>query len=147
MLIQNISDNLVPAYQSDRTAGDGVSVSAVAAPVIQLTSPPVETQPATAPVTAPPPTTAELKNQVDVINSALKHSASKNLEFSIDPDTKRALVRLIDTTTGEVIQQYPSEAMLGISKSIGQFQERLQQAALSKGPTPSTPGLLVKQNA
>jgi hypothetical protein len=46
-----------------------------------------------------------------------------------------------------VIQQYPSEAMLGISKSIGQFQERLQQAALSKGPPPSTPGLLVKQNA
>lgn len=84
---------------------------------------------------------------VDGINRALQQSTNRNLEFSIDSDTNKDVVKLIDTETGDVIRQFPSEHMLAISKTIGQLQERLQQSVLAKEPPQSSPGMLVKQKA
>lgn len=66
----------------------------------------------------------ELKNAVAVINQAMRQS-NHSLEFSVDTDTHQTVVRMVDTSTGELIRQFPSEATLAISRSIGQFQRGL----------------------
>jgi flagellar protein FlaG len=66
----------------------------------------------------------ELKSAVAVINQAMRQS-NHNLEFSVDTDTHQTVVRMMDTSTGELIRQFPSEATLAISRSIGQFQQGL----------------------
>ncbi|MBT9568789.1 MAG: flagellar protein FlaG [Thiobacillus sp.] len=70
------------------------------------------------------PTAEELKNAVAVINETVRQS-NQNLEFSVDSDTDRTVVRMVDTTTGELIRQFPSEAALAISRDIEHFQQGL----------------------
>lgn len=92
--------------------------------------------PARAAVTVPvqttqrPPSPEELKNALAVINRTVQQS-NRNLEFSVDSGTDRTVVRMIDTSTGELIRQFPSEAALAISRDIEHFQQ----------------GLLLKQDA
>ena len=69
----------------------------------------------------------QLKNAVDNINRSLQQS-NISIQFSIDTDTQKTVVKLIDSGNGEVIRQYPSEDMLAISKSI----ENMQQGLLLK---------------
>jgi flagellar protein FlaG len=76
------------------------------------------------------PSPAQLKGAVDNFNKVMQQ-ANQSLEFSIDSDTKKPVIRLIDTETGELIRQIPSEEMLAIARSIDQFQQ----------------GMLLKQNA
>lgn len=72
----------------------------------------------------------QLKSAVDIINHAMQQS-HQNLEFSVDSSTKTPVVKMTDSTTGQVISQFPSEAALAIAHSIDQMQ----------------PGLLLKQKA
>ena len=77
-------------------------------------------------------TPEQLKQAVAVINQVMGES-SNSLQFSVDIDSKTPVVKLMDTKTGEVIRQIPSEETLAISHSIDQFQQRQ--------------GLLLKQEA
>ena len=49
-------------------------------------------------------------------------SLGGSLEFSIDEQTGKTLVRIIDTSTNELIRQIPSEEMLVIAKSLDKLQ-------------------------
>ena len=51
--------------------------------------------------------------------------ANTGVEFSIDKDSKRSLIKVVDTKTGETIKQFPSKEMIAISQSIDQFQKGL----------------------
>lgn len=64
-----------------------------------------------------------LKNAVAVINQVMQQSSS-SLQFSVDTDTNTPIVRLVDTTTGELIRQIPSEETLAISRSIDASLQR-----------------------
>lgn len=75
-------------------------------------------------VTSQQPSPEQLKNAVDVINVVMRQS-NLSLEFSVDTDTKKQIVKLVDTETGELIRQFPSEETLAISRSIDQFQQGL----------------------
>lgn len=130
MLIPNINGSVAQASQSPRPTSDS-------APVFVATSNPnSEVMPGT-PADLPriairqvaeqQPTAPQLQSAVDNINKAFQKS-SKNLEFSIDTDTKKSVVKLVDTETGDVIRQFPSEEAIAISKSI----ERIQQGLLLK---------------
>lgn len=66
-----------------------------------------------------------LKSAVDSVNQVLRQSG-QSLEISIDSATKRQIIRLMDTQTGELIRQIPSKEMLAIAQSIDQFLERGQ---------------------
>ena len=66
----------------------------------------------------------ELKRAVATINQAMQQS-DRNLEFSVDSDTKKTVVRVVDTSTGELIRQFPTETALAISRSIDQLQQGL----------------------
>lgn len=44
------------------------------------------------------------------------------LEFSIDPDTGRAVVKIIDSVTRDLVRQIPMEEMLVLAKSLDQLK-------------------------
>jgi len=122
--VQSVSADVRPAPPQVQT-----QVSAPApAPV-----PSVAAQPGTASVqpaqTVPAASAEELKKAVDAINRRLDESG-QNLQFSLDEDSGKMVVRVVDTATKDVIRQIPSEVALAISHSL----EKLQ-------------GLLLKQKA
>ena len=127
MLIPNINGSVAQAPQSPRPTSDN-------APVFVATSNPnsevMPGTPADLPriairqVAAQQATAPQLQSAVDNINKAFQKS-NKNLEFSIDTDTKKSVVKLVDTETGDVIRQFPSEEAIAISKAIEQIQQGL----------------------
>ena len=61
--------------------------------------------------------TQELHKVVSELNTAMKIIGTK-LSFSVDSVTKQTVVRVVNSDTGELIRQIPSEAMLKISQNI-----------------------------
>lgn len=58
------------------------------------------------------------------INEVLRQSNQDvQFEFSMDADTKKSLFKVVDTKTGELIRQIPSEEMLAIVRSIDHFRK------------------------
>ena len=113
MIIQN-SPPMSPAVQPDVTRPMARRLhKAVAAPAIT----PAQNAPLQ-------PSVAELKSAVATINQAMQQSG-QSLEFSVDTDAHRTVVKMVDTSTGELIRQFPSEATLAISRGIDQFQQGL----------------------
>ncbi len=82
------------------------------------------------------PSPEQLKNAVESLNKAMQQS-SLSLEFSVDPNTKTPVVKMMDSESGKVIRQYPSEEVLAIAQSIDQYLSEHQ----------SQQGLLLKQKA
>lgn len=116
MIIQN-SPHIGQAVQPDTRAHG-------AAPALPVkTAEPVAATPTAQPIPRQP-SAEELKSAVATINQAVQQS-NLNLEFSVDTDTDRTVVRMVDTSTGELIRQFPSEATLEISRGIDQFQQGL----------------------
>lgn len=129
MLIQSVS-NMTQAQQPARLAGNGAPDAVIAAPSNAEAKPSVSLelpQAATKQVAEQQPSTAQLQYVVDSINKALKQS-NKNLEFTVDADTRKPVVKLVDSETGDVIRQFPSEETLVISRAI----ENIQQGLLLK---------------
>lgn len=78
----------------------------------------------TTPASTQQPTPTQLKEAVKVINQAFEQ-ANQSLAFTIDSATKQTIVKLTDTSTGEVIRQFPTQQTLAISQSIEQYQHGL----------------------
>lgn len=79
------------------------------------------------------PSPEQIKKAVDSINKAMQES-NQRVEFSVDPNTKAPIVKMIDTETGKLIRQFPSEEVLAIAQSIDQYLSlhQLQQGLLLK---------------
>lgn len=125
MIIQNTSAS--PGVPPVRLTSDGAPKVVVAAPAN------VEAQISVAPTTPQQPSPQQLKNAVDSVNRAMRQ-ANMSLELSVDSTTKKPVVKMMDSETGELIRQFPSEEVLAIASSIDQFLEFQQ-------------GLLLKQKA
>lgn len=67
------------------------------------------------------PSEEEVKTSVNALNE-LTRSMNSNLSFSIDKDTGQTVVKVVDSSTDEVIKQIPSEEILAISKAIDQLK-------------------------
>jgi flagellar protein FlaG len=108
MEINILSSSTVHTAQS----GSGVAPStAVTAP----TSAVVSTSDAAT------PTMDQVKKAVEHMNAALSASGnSDSVQFTIDPSSKRVMVKVVDATSGEVIRQIPSEEVVQMSKVLGQ---------------------------
>lgn len=63
----------------------------------------------------------EVQQRVEELNAAMKQHASSIL-FSIDEESGRTIVKVVDTDTDTVLRQYPSKELLAISKQIDAFQ-------------------------
>lgn len=116
MLIQNVS-NLPLTPQLGRISNDPLSIDGRHVPV---PSPEKKEDPHVADF----PQATQLRNAVGKFNDVMRQS-KQNLEFSVDADTKKPVVKLVDTETGDVIRQIPSEEMLSIARSIDHFQQGL----------------------
>ncbi|MFP5390425.1 MAG: flagellar protein FlaG [Gammaproteobacteria bacterium] len=97
------------ATSSARIAGDAVPAQATAR------AEPVPGKPVEA--GAAPPSRAELKDAVANINKSMQ-ALSQSLEFSIDEDSQRTIVKIVDVATKEVIRQIPTPEALQISKAL-----------------------------
>lgn len=82
-------------------------------------------------VTPPQPSVQQLRVAVDSINQAMQQS-KLNLELSVDYETKKPIIRMMDSETGKLIRQFPSESVLAIAHSIDQFlsQNQFKQGLL-----------------
>lgn len=76
------------------------------------------------------PSPQQLNDAVIALNQAMRQS-NQSVEFSVDFNTKKPIVKMSDTATGEVLRQFPSEEMLAIARSIDQFLQ-LQHGLLLK---------------
>ena len=77
------------------------------------------------------PTLDQVNEAVSQLNKS-SQAKSQGLEFSIDNDSKRTVVKVIDQTTKEVLRQIPTPEALEIAKSL---------------ESKSSTGLLIQQTA
>jgi len=63
------------------------------------------------------PTLDQVNEAVSQLNKSAQ-AKSQGLEFSVDSDTKRTVVKVIDQSTKEVLRQIPSPEALEIAKSL-----------------------------
>ena len=75
------------------------------------------------------PSAGELQKALEEVEKAVAPMA-QSLQFSLDKDSGRTVVKVMDTDTNEVIRQIPSEEVLAISKAVDKLT-----------------GLLIKQQA
>ena len=67
------------------------------------------------------PTLDQVKQAVSNINASLAASGnSDNVQFAVDPTSKRIVVKVIDPQTGKIIRQIPSEEIIQMGMSLGQ---------------------------
>lgn len=117
MIIQ-FPNNINQAEQAVRRVGDD-------APKIAVT--PVNTKSSLGGVSdGQQPSPEQLKEAADNIKQAMQQS-DQNLEFefSMDTDTKKTVVKVMDRQTGELVRQIPSEETVAIARSIDRFQRSL----------------------
>lgn len=71
---------------------------------------------------------ALLEQQREQVKDAVKQAnqffepINRNLQFSIDNDSKELVVKVMDTITNQVIRQIPGPEMLAISRALGRMQ-------------------------
>jgi flagellar protein FlaG len=75
------------------------------------------------------PSLAQLTDAVSKINKSMA-TESRGLEFSVDSDSKRTIVKVVDRQTKELIRQIPTVETIQIAHALDQAQ-----------------GLLIKQQA
>ncbi|MBA4743478.1 MAG: flagellar protein FlaG [Azoarcus sp.] len=63
----------------------------------------------------------ELSAALEEVQKTIRPVASE-LNFSLEEDTGRMLVKIVDMETDEVIRQIPSEELLRISKALDKLQ-------------------------
>jgi flagellar protein FlaG len=102
------------ARSADRTpvsSDAAVSVGAARAPATAVDTANAVT------ASAAVPTLGEVSDAVDKLNKSPQAQA-QGIEFSIDQDTKRTVVKVVDQATKEVLRQMPTPEALAISKAI-----------------------------
>lgn len=62
-----------------------------------------------------------VKQAVEQVNKAIP-SFSRNLQFSVDEDTRKNVVKVVDTTSGEIIRQIPAQEIIEIAKALDRLQ-------------------------
>jgi flagellar protein FlaG len=67
------------------------------------------------------PSDKQLEDALDTLSKAAK-SMTDALDFSIDENSGRTVVKVIDKSTNEVIRQFPSKEALEIARSLNKLQ-------------------------
>lgn len=64
----------------------------------------------------------QLETAVSRINEYVQ-SVQRTLEFTVDEESGKDVVRIIDKQTEEVVRQLPSDEVLAMARSIAEFNE------------------------
>ena len=73
-----------------------------------------------------PESAVQLENAVNEVSSFVKQTNS-SLQFSIDRDSGKTMVKVVDASTNEIIRQIPSEEMLAMAKALDGIKGLLVQ--------------------
>jgi flagellar protein FlaG len=122
--------NASPSRPADRSAAGSEATAVPGA--TRAPAAPVETAAAVKAASALP-SEQQVNDALSKLNKTPQAQAN-NLEFSVDQDTKRTVVKVVDQTTKEVVRQFPTEQALAIAKALEEQQQ---------GST----GLLINQTA
>lgn len=68
----------------------------------------------------------QVEEAVKAVNEFIK-PLNNSLQFNIDDDTGKTVVKVVDMATKEIIRQFPSEEMLSIAKAVDKMQGLLIQ--------------------
>ena len=127
MNISPINNNVLPGVTARPVAAEApapelrqaFASQASSAAKVQTEQPVSQTQKAEA-------SRQELEEAVKQVNDFLK-PINNSIQFNLDDDTGKTIVKVIDLATKDVIRQFPSEEMLGIAKAIDKMKGLLVQ--------------------
>jgi flagellar protein FlaG len=94
-----------------------------AAPPVPKTAAPVQTAEAVRQA-ATVPSMEQLSEAVKNINKALE-THSQDVEFALDSDTEKVVIKVVDRGTGKVLRQMPSEEALQIAKALDAAMDKV----------------------
>ena len=92
--------------QSSNTVPDAQLAKAAAVP-----------QAAAQPIKAAESSRQQLDEAVKAVNDFV-NPVNNSLQFRVDDETGKTIVKVIDKATNEVIRQFPSEEMIAIAKAL-----------------------------
>jgi flagellar protein FlaG len=72
----------------------------------------------------PAPDSGEVKQAVSRLNDFVQN-LRRDLQFRVDEGSDRVVVTVLDSESGEVIRQIPSEEVLAVARSLEQAQQGL----------------------
>jgi flagellar protein FlaG len=107
----------IDALSSNRGSSSPATEARPTARDADVPKEPVQPQPAEQAQQAATVTTVEAAARQ--IESYLK-SVGRSLEFRVDAETRRTVVTIRDTTSGEVIRQIPGDEMLSLARHLQQ---------------------------
>ncbi|MDH3589038.1 MAG: flagellar protein FlaG [Gammaproteobacteria bacterium] len=82
--------------------------------VAEQITPPASTTPEPVETKAP-----ELQAAVDTVRNFVA-DMQRDLQFKVDEDSGRTIITVIDSESGQIVRQIPSEELLQIAKSVAQ---------------------------
>ena len=118
--------NAQPGQRVSDTGNFSADVPSIAA---REGAAPVQTVNAVQQTAQVPPNPGQVSEAVKQLNKTMQ-ALSQGLEFSLDTDIHRTIVKVVDSQTNQVIRQMPTQEAVDIAKAL----DRLQ-------------GLLIKQQA
>lgn len=65
----------------------------------------------------------EIEQAIKEINDYMQ-LVRRNLEFSVDKDTQRVVVKVIDAESGEVVRQIPPDSVLELAKYLRERENK-----------------------
>ncbi|WP_341675068.1 flagellar protein FlaG [Niveibacterium sp. SC-1] len=124
MSIPAITNGLAPPAASggNRPAAETIPSSSTQAAAPTLTPQAVEATQAAAQSGSSRLQPEQVKQAVDALKEAFK-SVAQDLQFSIDEDTGKTVVKIVDAVTKDVIRQIPGEEVLVIAKALGKLDK------------------------
>ncbi|MDP3334679.1 MAG: flagellar protein FlaG, partial [Methylococcaceae bacterium] len=63
-------------------------------------------------------TSLELVKSAAAQGNSILQATNRNLEFQVDDSTKKVVVKIVDSKSGDVVRQIPSEDMLAFIKRM-----------------------------
>jgi flagellar protein FlaG len=117
MTISPISSS-IPAVVTARSAGATQPATDVADPAVTAAT--SDGSIAAVKAASATPSRDQIDQAMEEMKQALP-AVARNLQFSIDNDTGQTVVKVVDTSTKEVIRQIPSEELIAITKALDTF--------------------------
>lgn len=122
MNISSISNNTLPGAAPRPVAAETPAVELRQTRTAQNSSAgPVLTEQSVAQSQKVEANRKELEAAVKEVNDFLK-PINNSLQFSLDDDTGKTVVKVVDIATNDIIRQFPSEEMLSIAKAIDKMK-------------------------
>lgn len=109
-------------------------------------SAPIQGQEAPARVTFGANQSEAVKGAVKQLNAAVQ-TVRRELEFSVDEESGRTIVKVTDSETGDVIRQMPAEEALEVARHIKAYVESRSATAETGGQSENALGIIMKVQA